>query len=58
MMKTYACNCLFDASLLAMKYKDDFFTFKNRCCSMPGSEIWFYYHGVINICFISYIKFV
>ena len=48
-MKIYTCNCLFDASLFAMKYKDDFARFKSRCFSMIDCGIWFY-DGKGNTC--------
>lgn len=57
-MKIYTCNCLFDASLLAIKYKVDFVSFKNKCCSMSDSETLFYYDGEVNTCYVSCLKFV
>ena len=58
MMKIYMCNYFFGASLLATKYKDDFLSFKNRCFPMIDSEIWFYYDGEVNTCYVSCLKFV
>ena len=49
---------MFDASLFAMKQRDNIDSFKERCYSMMNSKTWSYFDNETNTCYVLGLKFV